>query len=495
MPARRLQDRVVVVASAVFLAAIVAAVVLVDHRHRLMVLERAALEAGTLRVQLTSRARVAPVVDSDEVRVAVPAETAAVFFDPGRSALITARGSLLWRSAGRAPEALLDASAAETAPDGIVSAGGSEFYRASVTVPHRLARPVAEGEANAGGGSAGPGYYRYEVTYRVLLDYAPFRRDIEDLRIDMAGVVLVAMLLLFFATRAAIHRQLRPLARVTADVSRLGGTIGESVARDRRDPEEIRVLAERINRFLAALDETRRWEQETHRHIRAALDDMKNTMLAEEVSRGGLMHSLNHMLSDILLMDFRTVSEADKAELRQSVVAMRDMLEKRLNLLVSERAAGPVPAVDIVPEVERFRILMARRFAGRKFVIEAASSTLRVRVAPEDFAEMVGNLLRNAGFWSREAVLLRLSEAGGMARIAVEDDGPGFPAQDRDRLLAWGGAGGSRSGGHGIGLPYVNGLARGYGGALSIGDSDRLGGAMAVLDLPLCPDPAPRPPQ
>lgn len=486
---KRLQDRVVVVASAVFLAAIVAAVLLVDHRHHRMVKERAALEARTLRLQLSSRVRIAPVVDSEGVRVVVPAETAAAFFDPARSAYITANGSLLWKSAGDVPAPVLRASVEETAREGLLlvreEGGKHEYYRASQTVPHRLVRPVASGATNAGGEASRHRHYRYPVTYHVLLDYAPYRRDIMRFRTDMGAVVAIAMLLLFAATRMAIHHQLRPLARVTGDVSRLSGTIGEAVVRERRDPEEIRLLAERINEFLVALDETRRWEQETHGRIRAALDTLKHTMRADELSQGGFMHSLNHMLNDILLMDFRTVSEEDKAALREGVEQMHDMLDKRLNLLLSERIAGPVPMIDIVPAVERFRVLMTRRFADRDFVIESADPGLSVPVRPEDLSEMVGNMLRNAGFWSRETVLLSLSRVDGVARITIEDDGPGFPKQDRDLFLAWGRASGSRSQGHGIGLPYINSLARGYGGRLYIDDSARLGGAMTVLDLPL----------
>ena len=488
---RRLQDRVVVVASAVFLAAIVAAVLLVDHRHQLMVKERAALEARTLRLQLSSRVRIAPVVDSEGVRVVVPAETAAAFFDPARSAFITANGSLLWKSAGDVPAPLLRASVEETAREGLLlvseEGGKHEYYRASQTVPHRLVRPVTGGNANGGGEASRHRHYRYPVTYHVLLDYAPFRRDIMRFRTDMGAVVAIAMLLLFAATRMAIHHQLRPLARVTGDVSRLSGTIGETVAQGHRDPEEIRLLAERINEFLVALDETRRWEQETHERIRAALDTLKDTMLAEELSQGGFMHSLHHMLNDILLMDFRTVSEEDKTALREGVEQMRDMLDKRVNLLLSEQIAGPVPMIDIVPAVERFRVLMTRRFADRNFIIESADASLSICVRSEDLSEMVGNLLRNAGFWSRETVHLSLSAVDGMARITIEDDGPGFPKDDRDRFLEWGRASGSRSQGHGIGLPYINSLARGYGGRLYIDDSTRLGGAMAVLDLPLSP--------
>ncbi len=486
---KRLQDRIVVVASAVFLAAIVVAVLLVDHRHQRMVKERAALEAQTLRLQLSTRVRIAPVVDSESVRVVVPAETAAAFFDPGRSAYITANQSLLWKSAGDVPAPALRASAEEAAREGLVFVGKDgekhEYYRASQTVPHRLVRPIAAGTANAGGNATRHRYYRYPVTYHVLLDYAPYRRDIVQFRTDMGVVVLIAMLVLFAATRWAIHHQLRPLARVTGDVSRLSGDIGGAVVQEHRDPEEIRLLAQRINEFLVALDETRRWEQETHGRIRTALDTLKDTMLAEEVSQGGFMHSLNHMLNDILLMDFRTVSEEDKAALREGVEQMRDMLDKRLNLLLSERITGSVPMIDVVPAVERFRVLMTRRFADRNFVIESEDAGLSVCVRPEDLSEMVGNLLRNAGSWSRETVLLGLSSVGGMARITIEDDGPGFPKEDRDLFLVWGRASCSRSQGHGIGLPYTNSLARGYGGQLHINDSARLGGAMTVLDLPL----------
>ena len=486
---KRLQDRVVVVASAVFLAAIVVAVLLVDHRHQRMVMERAALEARALRMQLSSRVRIAPVVDSEGVRVVVPAETSAIFFDPGRIAYITANGSLLWKSAGDVPDTLLRASAEEKVQQGLVfsSEDGEkrEYYGTSQTVPYRLVRPVVGGPAKVGREASRHRYYRYPVTYHVLLDYAPYRREIVQFRTDMAVVVLIAMLLLFAATRIAIHRQLRPLARVTGDVSRLSGNIGEAVVQERRDPEEIRLLAERINQFLVALDETRRWEQETHGRIRAALEDLKDTMLAEEVSQGGFMHSLNHMLNDVLLMDFRTVSEEDKATLRESVAQMRDMLDKKLNLLLRKRVAGPVAAIDLVRSVERFRALMASRFADRAFVIEPEDTSLPVCVLPEDLSEMIGNLLRNAGHWSHGTVLLGLSRVDGMARITIEDDGPGFPQEDGNLLLEWRSGAGSRSQGHGIGLPYVNSLARGYGGRLQVAVSPKLGGAKTVLDLPL----------
>ena len=493
---KRLQDRVVVVASAIFLVATVVAIALVDHRHQRMVMDRAALEARTLRAQLIARTRLAAIVDSDEVRVVVPAEAAAAFLEPGRTARIVAGDSLLWHSAGhrtsRLPRSGAPGSVREgPVREGVVSVDETgevrEVYMSSETVPHRLVRPIAHGPGHAAGDPATARHYTYPVSYHVLVDYAPYRRDIADFRADLIAVALIAVLLLFVTTRAAVHYQLRPLARVTGDVSRLSGGIGETVAEEQHDPEEVRVLAERINRFLAALDETRLWEQDMHRQIRTTLDAMKDAMLTEEVSQGGFMHSLNHMLGDILLMDFRTVSEKDKAELQHSVERMRDMLTKRLNALVSQRRTGPVPVTDVVHAVERFRLFMSRRFGERTFAIQGTVAGLQVRVPTDDLSEMIGNLLRNAGAWSRETVVLGLSSADGMARITVEDDGPGFPGEDRDGLLTWARAAGTSAEGHGIGLPYVNSLARSYGGTLHLRDSAKLGGARAVLELPLGP--------
>ncbi len=496
MLGKRLQDRVVVVASAIFLAAIVVAIVLVDHRHQRMVSDRVALEARSLRFQLVSRTRLAAVVDSEEVRVVVPPDAAAAFLEPGRSAWIGAEGSVLWDSGGRGSVLFPRPGTPGQTREGVVSVDGAdgvrEVYQSVETVQHRLARPIAHGSGYAPGDPARPRHYAYPLSYHVLLDYAPYRREITDFRIDLIGVAVVAMLLLFVATRAAVFHQLRPLARVTRDVGRLSGRIGETVDRSQQDPEEVRVLAERINRFLVALDETRNWEQDMHRQIRTTLDAMQDAMLSEEVSQGGFMHSLNHMLGDILLMDFRAVSEEDKAELQHSVERMRDMLTKRLNTIVSQRRTGPVPVTDIVPAVERFRIFMSRRYGDRTFAIKGTTvSSLPVRVLADDVSEMVGNLLRNAGAWSRGRVVLELSGADGVARIAIEDDGPGFPGEDRDGLLAWARGAGADAGGHGIGLPYVNSLARSYGGRLQLTDSPGLGGARVVLELPLAPPDEP----
>ena len=71
-----------------------------------------------------------------------------------------------------------------------------------------------------------------------------------------------------------------------------------------------------------------------------------------------------------------------------------------------------------------------------------------------------------------------------MVRIVVENDGKRFPPAERENLMVWRDSTDGEGEGHGIGLPYVRRIARDHGGDLALEDSDDLGGARAVLELP-----------
>ena len=55
---------------------------------------------------------------------------------------------------------------------------------------------------------------------------------------------------------------------------------------------------------------------------------------------------------------------------------------------------------------------------------------LRVRMDPDDFGEIMGNLLDNARKWATSHVRVGAEVHGGVASIVVDDDGPG--AADAD---------------------------------------------------------------
>jgi len=75
----------------------------------------------------------------------------------------------------------------------------------------------------------------------------------------------------------------------------------------------------------------------------------------------------------------------------------------------------------------------------------------------DDLYEALGNLMENAAKWCRSQVRVsggcRL-QAGGSWQLTlqVEDDGPGFPRADRDRVMQRGVRADEETPGHGLGL-------------------------------------------
>ena len=110
----------------------------------------------------------------------------------------------------------------------------------------------------------------------------------------------------------------------------------------------------------------------------------------------------------------------------------------------------------------------------------------------EDLDEMLGNLVENAAkygngrvFVTVEAPASGASGASGMVDIAVEDDGPGIPAEQRDELFARGKRlDTTGKPGTGLGLAIVRDVAEIYGGKVSLEESEDLGGLLARLTLP-----------
>ena len=78
-----------------------------------------------------------------------------------------------------------------------------------------------------------------------------------------------------------------------------------------------------------------------------------------------------------------------------------------------------------------------------------------------------------------------MSSADRMVDIAVEDDGPGIPAEQRDQLFGRG-ARLDTTGqpGTGLGLAIVRDVAEIYGGSIRLEESADLGGLLARLTLP-----------
>lgn len=100
---------------------------------------------------------------------------------------------------------------------------------------------------------------------------------------------------------------------------------------------------------------------------------------------------------------------------------------------------------------------------------------------------MLRNLLYNAIRYARGQVRVRFGRSSpDMWTLQVDDDGPGIPEADRQRVFesfVQLGERRSQKGGYGLGLAIVERVIEWHGGEVSVGDSD-LGGASFAARWP-----------
>ena len=137
----------------------------------------------------------------------------------------------------------------------------------------------------------------------------------------------------------------------------------------------------------------------------------------------------------------------------------------------------------ITAEVRRLR-------TGTSLQVEAHVVPVRVVGDPARLAQAIRNLTDNAARFAHVRVQLHLRSDGGAACVMVDDDGPGIPGGERervfDRFVRLDASRDRSSGGSGLGLAIVKTIVSGHAGTVSAADSP-LGGARLTLTLPLEP--------
>jgi len=109
-----------------------------------------------------------------------------------------------------------------------------------------------------------------------------------------------------------------------------------------------------------------------------------------------------------------------------------------------------------------------------------------VRGSRDDLVRLTRNLLENARNHATSKITVELTATGSQATLVVTDDGPGVPADHRERIFdRFYRADESRSpaaGGTGLGLAIARAIAENHGGTLDLFDSAV--GAQFVVRLP-----------
>ncbi|MGI4819008.1 MAG: ATP-binding protein [Janthinobacterium lividum] len=293
------------------------------------------------------------------------------------------------------------------------------------------------------------------------------RSDVDADTRQFATVTWLAMLLLGVGLVTAVFIQVRVGLRPLFDLRRAIADVhnGRANRAEGEYPREIQPLADQVNRLLEHNQETVE-RQRTHvGNLAHALKTPLAVMLAEAGTQEG-------PLPDIVRRQAQVMRDQVEHHLRRARAAAR----------ASHGLGERTPVGDVLDELA---VMIERVFEEKGVEIDwRAPDELAFRGERQDLQEIFGNLIENAGKWSRRRVRVSAGPAmPGQMIAVVEDDGPGIPEDQRDTALKRGTRMDEDTPGTGLGLSIVDELVRAYGGRVTLGASD-LGGLKVVLELP-----------
>lgn len=285
-------------------------------------------------------------------------------------------------------------------------------------------------------------------------------------------VFLVALLALAGAAllaRALTRVALRPLARLRAAARAV--TPGDATARVPADTgvAEADELGADLNAMLARLERA-------HADRAAALE-------AARAFAADAGHELRTPLTS-LSINLSSARAGDLAALdgAEAELARVSTLVEQLQALARGSSGPPthVEALELVDVADAAVTAARGRHPDLRIELDAPAWTAPCAGDADGLRALLDNLIENAARHGGPQIAVTVRDL----QLDVEDDGPGIPPGERERVLERFGRGSSaRGSGSGLGLAIAAAEARRHGGSLVLSESERLGGLKASARL------------
>ncbi len=291
----------------------------------------------------------------------------------------------------------------------------------------------------------------------------------------LGGTPLLA-LLAAWVTWWRVGRALRSVDLITSQVEGIGAAHLTQRVPVPPTRDEIAHLAATMNEMLRRLEASdsrqRRFVADASHELRSPLSTLTASLEIAEadptgrtwVELAGVLQSETHRMTR-LVDDLLLLSKVDDGGLvlRHEDVDLDDVADRECRRL--RQVSGVTVELDAV----------AVRVVGDELRLE----------------QVVRNLVENAARAARSVVRVGVRRhtdgRAGYAAVTVEDDGPGIPEEDRERVferfVRLDESRSRRSGGSGLGLAIVRQIVQAHGGTVRVGTS-ALGGALVEIALP-----------
>lgn len=278
--------------------------------------------------------------------------------------------------------------------------------------------------------------------------------------------------LLAVASWVLVGRALRPVEAIRAEVADISGR-----ALDRRVPvpprrDEIGRLASTMNEMLDRLQAA---SERQRKFVADASHELQSPIAA-------LRTQLEVAIAQPATTDWAATSSDLLAESRHMERLVRDLLFlARSDGEEGVRRIEPVDLDDIVLE-EATRL----RSTAQVRVDASGVSAAPLSGNRDELTRLVRNLLENAEHHAESRVRIRLSAEGREIILMVEDDGPGVPPAERERIFQrftrLDEARSRNNGGTGLGLAIVKEITERHGGTVCV--ENAAPGARFAVRLP-----------
>lgn len=300
-------------------------------------------------------------------------------------------------------------------------------------------------------------------------------------------VVGLPLLLLVVAgtTWGVIGRALRPVEEMRREVDEISASELHRRVRPGSGDDEIARLARTMNRMLdrlaGAQARQRRFVADASHELRSPIASIRqhaevaaahpDRVEVEELARTAIDEAtrMQALVDDLLLL---TRADEHTLHLERRPVDLDDLVFEEAARLRSAPRAGSDAEPHAQPDVE----IDVRAVSGGRVDGDAAALRSIVR-------NLGDNALRHAG----SRVAFALTEDDRAVSLVVDDDGPGIPAPERERVLErfvrLDDARSRDGGGAGLGLAIVAELVAAHGATLRIGERPG-GGARVEVRFP-----------
>ena len=202
----------------------------------------------------------------------------------------------------------------------------------------------------------------------------------------------------------------------------------------------------------------------------------------------GVSHDLRTPLTRVrlqlaMLADAHPGSRQEITESEQDLLLMEHMIDEYMAFARGQGGEAPV-STDLAEIIDDVAGDAGRR--GSSIVLEV-ERPLILALRPNAIRRCLTNLVENAMHHGAQ-VAISAARRDDVVSVAVEDDGPGIPVDQREDVFKpffrLDSARNPRTGGAGLGLSIARDVARGHGGDIRM-SAGSLGGLRAELRLPV----------